>query len=531
MKADAPAVPSVGVIDSLVRSSAALMGDRLALTDRQSSLTYAELDQRIDRAAAGFLGLGFALGDRLAIYLPKQVETVVALLGAARAGGIFVPINPVLKPRQVDHILRDSGATFLVTSQARLSALQGVGSLPETMKHCVLVDGDKSAANSSHAVLSWDALLQQAQTTYPTRLEDDLVALLYTSGSTGRPKGVALSHRNLGLGALSVSQYLENTEQDRLLAVLPLSFDYGLNQLTTAFRVGAHAVLHDYLVAADIPRAVARHGITGLAGVPPLWMQLAATQWPDEARSGLRYFTNSGGRMPRPVLDKLRTLFPKAKPYLMYGLTEAFRSTYLDPGEVGSRPDSIGKAIPYAEVLVVRPDGTEAAPHEPGELVHTGPLVAQGYWRDPERTAERFKPAPACARSAAPGSIAVWSGDTVRRDEQGYLYFVARADEMIKTSGYRVSPTEVEEALYASGLVQEAVAIGVADEQLGEAICIYVTAMHAGEHRTDALLDYCRRELPAYMVPSRIHWRDSLPRNANGKLDRAGLTVLVRQGE
>ncbi len=242
---------------------------------------------------------------------------------------------------------------------------------------------------------------------------------------------------------------------------MPLSFDYGMSQLTTAFHAGASVVLMNYLLARDVVRAVEQYKITGLACVPPLWIQLAGLDWPEAASKSVRYFTNSGGRMPRAILDQLRTRLPNAKPYLMYGLTEAFRSTYLPPSEVDKRPDSIGKAIPNAEVMVVRPDGTLCDPGEPGELVHRGPLVSLGYWNDKGRTAERFKPAPGQPSGIPLTEMAVWSGDTVMRDEEGFLYFVGRRDEMIKTSGYRVSPNEVEEVIFASGQVRVAAAVGV----------------------------------------------------------------------
>ena len=296
-----------------------------------------------------------------------------------------------------------------------------------------------------------------------------MAAILYTSGSTGRPKGVVLSHRNLLVGAESVSTYLGNRPDDVILAALPLSFDAGLSQLTTAFASGAHVVLVNYLLPRDVVRLCATHQVTGLTCVPPLWIQLAGETWPEEATRSLRYFANTGGRMPASTLARLREIFPDARPFLMYGLTEAFRSTYLDPAEVDRRPDSIGKAIPNAEVLVLRPDGSQCRPGEEGELVHRGPLVALGYWNDPERTSQRFRPFPSPAPSWRAPEIAVWSGDTVVADEEGFLYFVGRSDDMIKTSGYRVSPTEVEEAAYGTALVRDAVALGVEDAALGAA--------------------------------------------------------------
>jgi acyl-CoA synthetase (AMP-forming)/AMP-acid ligase II len=305
--------------------------------------------------------------------------------------------------------------------------------------------------------------------------------------------------------------------------VLPLSFDAGFSQLTTAFSVGAHVVLMNYLLPADVPRLCAHHGVTGLTCVPPLWIQIAAQDWPPEARASMRYFANTGGRMPKPTLDKLRALFTDAKPFLMYGLTEAFRSTYLDPAEVDRRPDSIGKAIPNTEILVVRPDGTACDPGEEGELVHRGPLVALGYWNDPARTAERFKPVPGKEFGWRTPEIAVWSADVVVADEEGFLYFVGRKDEMIKTSGYRVSPTEIEEVAYATGRVRDAVALGVDDEDLGERVLLIVTPMDCDEFKSESLVADFKQRLPLYMVPSSVMVWNEIPRSPNGKFDRARL--------
>ncbi|MBV5311623.1 AMP-binding protein, partial [Chromatium okenii] len=306
----------------------------------------------------------------------------------------------------------------------------------------------------------------------------------------------------------------------------PLSFDYGLSQLTTAFRVGACAVLMNYLLPRDVIRAVAKERITGLAAVPPLWIQLAELEWPAAVGEHLRYFTNSGGAMPSATLANLRAKLPQTKPFLMYGLTEAFRSTYLPPEEIDRRPGSMGRAIPNAEIMVVREDGSPCAAGESGELVHRGVHVALGYWNDAEKTAERFKPAPGQPAELPLTEIAVWSGDTVTRDADGYLYFVGRRDEMIKTSGYRVSPTEVEEVIYATGLVAEVAALGVAHSVLGQAVVLVVYAPDASAELSAELLAACQAQLPTFMLPARIIVHaEPLPRNPNGKIDRKRLAL------
>jgi acyl-CoA synthetase (AMP-forming)/AMP-acid ligase II len=284
-------------------------------------------------------------------------------------------------------------------------------------------------------------------------------------------------------------------------------------------------VLLNYLLPKDIINTAARERVTGLTGVPPLYIQLSQLEWPETITTHLRYFANTGGRMPLQTLNRLRTMLPKAKPILMYGLTEAFRATYLPPEEVDRRPDSIGKAIPNVEILVLREDGTPCAPNEPGELVQRGALVAMGYWGDPEKTAERFKPLPDGAASRESGlvlpELAVFSGDTVRQDEEGFLYFIGRRDEMIKTSGYRISPTEIEEVIYATQLVGEAAAFGVPHPELGHAIVAVVTPPAGSNLKAEAVVAACGERLPAYMVPRKVDVRmGPLPRNANGKIDR-----------
>jgi acyl-CoA ligase (AMP-forming) (exosortase A-associated) len=514
----------------LVAGTAAVRGDAPAATFRDTTVTYAELWDQIQSVAAGLRRGGLDRGERVAVYLDKRVETVAAIFGTSAAGGVFVPVNPLLRARQVVHILADCAARVLVTTPERYELLHDELRECKSLERVVLLGAVPGAApDAPYAVDAWAEL-----TAGPGVFDEyggidlDIAAILYTSGSTGRPKGVVLSHRNLIVGAESVSTYLRHTADDVILAALPLSFDAGFSQLTTAFAVGAHVVLLNYLVPRDVVRLCARHGVTGLTCVPPLWIQLAELVWPDEATRRLRYFANTGGRMPRATLDRLRGVFPQAQPFLMYGLTEAFRSTYLDPAQVDRRPDSIGKAIPNAEILVVRPDGSPCEPGETGELVHRGALVALGYWNDPERTAERFRPAPGRSPGLCTTELAVWSGDAVVRDAEGFLYFVGRKDEMIKTSGYRVSPTEVEEAAYDTGLVRDAVALGVDDPALGQQIVLVVSAADGAALDPAVLLGELRKQLPLYMVPRKVVVRPALPRSPNGKFDRNLLRQELR---
>ncbi len=518
------------LLPELITLTAQQRPGAVALTHGAAHWTYAELAASTSALASGLLHLGLQRADRVGIFLEKRFEAVVASFAAPLAGAVFVPINPLLKATQVAHILCDCNVRVLVTSPERLATLGSILRDCPDLQHVVLCGLTDTPHTMGHwAAHTWQDVLSSPPAIGHRVIDADLAAILYTSGSTGQPKGVMLSHRNLVMGAKSVASYLGHQPDDTLLAALPLSFDAGFSQLTTAFLVGARVVLLNYLLPRDVLKALADEKITGLTAVPPLYLQLAALDWPNACGQHLRYFANTGGHLPRDTLMQLRQRLPQAKPFLMYGLTEAFRSTYLPPQDVDRKPNSIGQAIPNAEVLVLRPDGTVCAADEPGELVHRGALVALGYWNDAEKTAERFKELPLMTPGRPAGlqlpEVAVFSGDTVRRDVEGYLYFVGRRDEMIKTSGYRVSPTEVEDMLYATQLVGECVAFGVPHEMLGQAIQVIATSplpIRAGGQKD--LISECRSRMPAYMLPAGIDWvAGPLPRNANGKIDRATL--------
>ena len=515
------------LLPELVSVAAARTPDAPALGMADAWLSFVQLHDQVSRFAAGLMAFGIGRGERVAIYLEKRFETVVAIFGSSAAGGVFVPVNPLLKSEQVAFILRDCDVRVLVTSPERLALLRPVLAQCGALRLLVVTDPSSARLRpQAPDEVAWSVLLDAPPRPGHRVIDVDMAAILYTSGSTGKPKGVVLSHRNMVAGAKSVASYLENTAADTLLAALPLSFDAGFSQLTTAFHVGARVVLLNYLMPRDVLKAMQRERVTGLTAVPPLYIQLAQLEWPAAIGESLRYFANTGGHMPRETLGLLRQRVPNSRPFLMYGLTEAFRSTYLPPEEVDRRPDSIGKAIPNAEILVLRADGTPCDADEPGELVHRGALVGMGYWNDAEKTAERYKLLPVGAAGREAGlqlpEFAVFSGDTVRRDGDGFLYFIGRRDEMIKTSGYRVSPTEVEEVLYATMLVGECVAFGVDSPTLGQAIQVIATPP-PGTQGLDmaALMAACRLRMPAYMVPARIEVMvGSLPRNPNGKIDR-----------
>jgi acyl-CoA ligase (AMP-forming) (exosortase A-associated) len=473
-----------------------------ALVLRGEAINFKALRTRVGRLAAWLAEQAPEPGARVATWAAKGELTCLLPLAAARAGLVHVPINPLLKRAQVAHILADSGARLLIGTPARLDTLEA-GDIPAG---CASIEEGAAIEASRERT----AMGPSAADT------DDLAAILYTSGSTGRPKGVMLSHANLWLGAVSVAHYLGLERDDVVLAVLPLSFDYGQNQLLSAWYAGASAVPLDYLTPRDVTKACARHGVTTLAAVPPLWVQLVEQEWPVEAVASMRRLTNSGGALTVDLVNALRRLFPQARLFPMYGLTEAFRSTYLDPALVATHPTSMGQAIPFAEILVIGDDGRVTPPGVEGELVHCGPLVAQGYWQDAARTAERFRPAPVESQY---GGTAVWSGDRVVRDEDGLLYFVGRRDAMIKSAGNRISPQEIEDAALATGLVSEAAAVGVKDERLGQAVLLVVR----GGGDDAGLKAALKRDLPNFMQPHEIRWVERMPLNPNGKIDRAAL--------
>lgn len=492
----------------------------LALRCGEAGYDYATLADAVGQAAQALLGLGLERHARVAVFLEKREEAVLAMFGASAAGCVFVPIDPQLKPAQIVHILRDSGARVLVSSPSRLAVLDLVLDQCPALRH-VLHTGTELLSMPRVAVQRWCDCLDNGTRPAHRCIESDVAGLLYVGHAGGLPKGVVVSHRNLVAGAQSLARCLGNSHQDRILALLPLCSADGLAQLTSAFASGAAAVLMNPLLVRDIPEMVARERITGLAAVPALWAQLAAIEWHGCQR--LRYLTNGGGALAPTTVAELRARLPHSAVYLMHGQAEGFCSTYLAPHQLARRADSIGKALPNAEVAVVAPDGRPCAANEPGELVQRGPLVALGYWNDPAATSERFRPLRPVA-GVAVAETALWSGDTVRMDEDGYIYYLGRHDDLILTAGYRVGPSEIEEVVCATGLVVEAGAVGVPHPVMGQSIVVVARARTGVDVDPAVLLAACRAKLPASLLPTRIELRgQALPRTPAGAIDRRAL--------
>lgn len=486
---------------------------KTAFIDPVRSVSYEEAAGEIDRLAACLAVRGVRPGDRVIVHLRKSIAEAVAMFATAKLGAVIVNVNVQLTLDQLRYVADDCTARLMIVEPRTAKAL-AADTLPQSVTG-IIVNGQAPDATNFYG---WsEGVGQGARQASP--LDTELAMIIYTSGSTGKPKGVMLSHRNIIAGARSVARYLKLGEDDRLLSVLPYSFDYGLNQLTTMMLVGGTIVHQPVVMPAEIIQSLGKYEITGLAAVPPLWSQIVRVLEAQPAElPSLRRVTNSGGKIAPKILERMPAVFPGTDIYLMYGLTEAFRSTYLPPEKFASKMGSMGQGIPGAEIHVIKPGEGVAGPGEQGELVHRGPLISLGYWGMPEATAAKIRPCPELAHLIGDEPV-VYSGDIVRLDEDGDLWFVGRNDAMIKTSGFRLSPEEVEDVVYKSGMVAEAVAFGVDDEEMGQVVHIAVTLLDGFDEA--ALMKHCRVTMPPYMVPRTIHiWPEAMPRTSSGKLAR-----------
>jgi acyl-CoA ligase (AMP-forming) (exosortase A-associated) len=514
------------LVHHMLRTSAKRAPTKEALVHGSKRLSYQDVARQTAGLAHGLRRAGLERSDRVAIYLEGSVAQVLSIFSVSEAGGVFVPINALLHPEQVAYIARDCEVRGLVTTPAKLKQLVEV--LPQIPSlRFIILTGEGEFPEVSLACLQFEELSQLPPLHHSNErtIDKDLAAILYTSGSTGKPKGVMLNHANVVAGSSIVSTYLEIGENERILAVLPFSFDAGLNQLMTAFQQCATIVLINFVFAREIVQTLLKEKITGLAGVPTVWSLLAQpnSTLQKQPLPDLRYITNTGGAMPQTVLSVLRQALPTTEIFLMYGLTEAFRSTYLPPEELERRPTSMGQAIPNSEILVLNERGQLCRPGEVGELVHRGPTVSMGYWGRPEDTNKALRPNPLLPPQLADCERVCYSGDLVKMDEDGFLYFMGRRDAMIKSSGFRISPSEVEEILFQTRSIQLAAVIGIPDEMLGQSIKAFVVPRNDAVRDPEALIAFCAEQLPRYMVPKTIEFLEEMPKTSSGKVDYPAL--------
>ncbi len=477
---------------------------RPAIIDETGEVTFGDLGRGAAAIAGALRSAGVRQGDTVCILMRRGAAASSAFFGALAVGAIACMVNEAYRPRQIRYVLEHTGARVLIAS-TEFWELLAVEPPPGVQRIDPVEVGPPATA-----------------TTPLARHPDDPAQITYTSGSTGLPKGVVTSHAALWAGAEVVSAYLGIGPDDRIASLLPFSFVYGFSQLACSLMTGAPLVIERGTLPLDILEGLRRARVTVVAGVPPLWMQLLDGGLERAPIETLKILTCAGGRLAPELVRRLRACQPRANLFLMYGLTEVFRSTSLPPEEVDAHPDSMGRAVPRSEVMVLREDGTPCDIGEVGELVHRGPTVALGYWRDPEGTARVFRPNPLATPGGREVERVVFSGDLVRQDEAGLLYYVGRRDRMIKTLGFRVSPDEVCDVLLASGLVSEAAVTSEPDRQRGALIVAHVCL------RPDATLLKLRRfsgtELPRYMQPARFQVHAALPRNATGKIDLLALS-------
>lgn len=497
-------------VETLLRNTAAATPGRIAVTAGETRLSYDALDDKSDRLASFLLVRGVRRGDRVVIFMENIWETTVAIFAVLKAGAVFCPVNPSLKADGLRFVLRDCRPSAVLT-QAKYARLCEDTSRGTPVSPIIVAARGTGAIPS---VLAFeDCFAGEPRRPAETGTDDDLAMIIYTSGSTGNAKGVMMTHANIVAASASIAAYLENSADDVILGVLPLSFTYGLYQLLVAVRVGARLVLQRNFAFPHAVLAAARaEGVTGLPLVPTMAAMILSMK-DIEPLPALRYITNAAAALPTAHVAGLKELFPNASLYLMYGLTECARATFLPPEEVGRRPGSVGKAIPGTEVLVVDEAGRSLPPGAVGELAVRGPHVMRGYWENPAATDTVLRPGP---RS---GERWLHTGDLFRTDADGFLYFVGRKDDIVKVRGEKVALGQIEAALHACRGVVAAVVVGVPDPVLGTALRAVIVVSDPTLTERE-VLRHCAGLLPESMVPRTVEFRAELPLTASGKVSR-----------
>jgi long-chain acyl-CoA synthetase len=506
------------LVQEFLEDAARKYPDKTALVSEGQRLTYAEIDAKANRLANALIEKGIRRGDRVILYLPNGVDLVISIFAALKAGGVFVVINPSTKLPKLLYILNDSQASVLFLPASQSAVLSTLAEQAPSVR-TVFLSGSLPADDAALNALT----LQQALDAYPGRrplpctIDLDLACLVYTSGSTGEPKGVMSDHGNVVFACDSIITFLQNTPDDIVIDFLPLSFDYGLYQMLMVFRFGGTLVLErGFLFPSAVLKKITQEKVTGFPGVPTIFAVLLQMDLSGCDLSSLRYITNTAAALPVSMIQKIRDLFPAARLYSMYGLTETKRTLYLPPEELDQRPASVGIAIPGTEVWLEDETGRRLAHGSTGELVVRGRHVMRGYWNAPELSAQRYRP------GEIPGERVCLSGDIFRSDPQGFYYFVARKDDIIKCKGEKVSPVEIERVLYEIEGVVESAVIGVSDPVFGQAIKVFVVVNDSALDEA-AILRHCRARLEDFMIPKYVEFRSELPKSPSGKIDKKGL--------
>jgi long-chain acyl-CoA synthetase len=515
-------------VEEFLELSARRFPDKTALIHEQRRLSYRDIEEKCNQWAHALIAEGVMRGDRVAIFLENSVEAVLSVFAALKAGAVFLIINPSTKADKLVYILNNCRASALITDAPKEKVLRDF--LPQAPHLRTLLVAGKDAADGSAAGKRLIALDNIGQRSLPSRppakkcIDIDLAALIYTSGSTGRPKGVMLTHLNIVSAATSITSYLENVPDDVILNVLPLAFDYGLYQVLMAFKVGGTLVLErSFTYPGAVIEKLIQENVTGFPIVPTISAVLLQLDLKKRSFPSLRYITNTAASLPTHHIRELRKLFPCVKLYSMYGLTECKRVSYLPPEQLDTRPTSVGRGMPNEEVYVVDGDGRRLGPGLVGELVVRGSNVMKGYWELPEETDKVLKPGPVS------GEKVLYTGDLFKMDEEGYLYFVGRKDDIIKSRGEKVSPKEVEDVLYSLSGVAEAAVVGIPDPVLGQAIKAVITLQEGARLTEDEVLRHCAGHLEDFMVPKFVELRNSLPKTSTGKINKRELRALVSE--
>lgn len=507
-----------------LRNAAREYDDKIALVCMKQRVTYAELDARSNALADTLIATGVKRGDRVIVFADNTVETVVSFWAVLKANAVVSVVNPLTKTEKLSYLLEDCQPSALITDQHLYSVFA------PAVQQCahlltIIVSGniDDAQLGTIPRARRWDdALAAGDRAAPPTRqcIDVDLASIVYTSGSTGDPKGVMLTHRNMLTACESISSYLELRNDEVILCALPLAFDYGLYQMIMAFRAGARLVLErSFTFPAQILNVMVEEGVTGFPGVPTIFSILAEFKsLRDYDLTRIRYVTNTAAALPLKHILMLKDLFPKTRIYSMYGLTECKRCTYLPPNDLERKPMSVGIAIPNTEMWIVDEDGNHVGPNIVGQLVIRGATVMRGYWGKPEATSKKLKPGPLS------GEFVLHTGDYCKMDEEGYLYFVARMDDVIKSRGEKVAPKEVEHVLMNIPGVKEAAVIGVPDEILGQAVKAFVVPEEGVSLVEKQVQRECQARLENFMVPKHIVIMQSLPKTDTGKIKKTGLS-------